>query len=102
MQLQITRLTSENLELHDKIDALNENIRKLKKQERFLAKKLRDFGGNTMPDSEPYQNDLGLSVPIRNVPSIRKKDREYLGMFSYKVGTENAIMKELVIGKFFF
>ncbi|CAG9820455.1 unnamed protein product [Phaedon cochleariae] len=38
MQMEITRLTTENLELHDKIDLLNETVRKLKKQRKVYLK----------------------------------------------------------------
>lgn len=99
MQHEITRLTTENLDLTDKNDILGESVRKLKKQVKVLLKKLKEAG---LDIDEQVSNDIEIKTPLppsRQTPSIRKKEREYLGMFSYRSGHENTIMKQLVIGK---
>lgn len=96
MQHEITRLTNENLELQDKNDTLDEQVRKLKKQVKWMAKKLKEAG----MDIEESKSDAVCSVKHeRAQPSIRKKDTEYMGMFSYPAGEEGDIMKELVVSK---
>lgn len=99
MQHEITRLTKENLELLDKNDKLLETVRKLKKEVKLLGKKLKEAGLDM--DSAVIENDSKVpALPSRQGPTIKKKDREYMGMFSFRCGDENAIMKLLVIGKF--
>ncbi|EFA06975.2 unconventional myosin-Va [Tribolium castaneum] len=101
MQHEITRLTIENLDLHDKNDTLTETVRKLKKQIKLMAKKLKEAGldmddnFNEITDNEP--NKTNVNKHTRALPSIRKKERDYLGMFSYSSGEENTIMRQLVI-----
>lgn len=46
MQHEISRLTTENLDLQEKLDASQEGNRKLKRQNKALLKKLKEFGGN--------------------------------------------------------
>lgn len=99
MQHEITRLTKENLDLQDKCDTAADNIRKLKRQIKLLMKKLKDSGF----DIDATMNDLNIPEDSvhkhgRVPPSIRKKDRDYMGMFSFKSGDESAVMKQLVIG----
>ncbi|CAH1990989.1 unnamed protein product [Acanthoscelides obtectus] len=94
MHLEITRLTTENLQLTERLDTLNETVRKLKRQIKNLTRKLKDTGVDYdssvfNPEDEIVANGIG--------PCIRKKEREYQGMFSYKFGEENVIMKRLVI-----
>jgi myosin-5 len=101
MQHEITRLTTENLDLHDKNDTLAESVRKLKKQVKLMAKKLKEAGldlDDTIADvdNEPKTN---VNKHTRALPSIRKKERDYLGMFSYPSGEENTLTKQLVIGE---
>lgn len=94
MQFEINRLTSENLDLRDRIDSINENLRKFKKREKLFLKKLRDAGFDLAADTHIDTN--GAVIMRGNEPSIRKKDRAYLGMFSFKEGDENNIMKQLL------
>ncbi|XP_025829097.1 unconventional myosin-Va [Agrilus planipennis] len=99
MQHEITRLTTENLSLHDRNDLLNESVRKLKKQVKILTRKLKeigqDFEDNVIENEINKEN--GEDKYGRMQPVVRKKEREYLGMFSYKSGDENVIMKHLVV-----
>ena len=45
LQHEITRLTGENFDLREKIENLNDNIKRLKRQLRSYMKKLNDMGG---------------------------------------------------------
>ena len=54
MQQEITRLTSENLDLQEKFDALSEKCRKYRKQIRLLAKKLKDAGVESVTDGVQF------------------------------------------------
>ncbi|KRT84142.1 Myosin head, partial [Oryctes borbonicus] len=97
MQHEITRLTKENLELQDKCDAAGDAIRKLKRQIKLLMKKLKDSG----IDVDEAMNDLNRQDEAvhkhSRTANIRKKERDYLGMFSFKVGDEPGITKQLVV-----
>lgn len=102
MQHEITRLTTENLDLLDKNDTLTESVRKLKKQVKMFAKKLKEAGldlDDVVIENDTVSNAKAPVAPNRVGPTIRKKEREYLGMFSFRSGDENLIMKQLVTGK---
>ncbi len=45
MQHEITRLTGENFDLQEKIEALNEQVKILKRQHKLYLKKLAESGG---------------------------------------------------------
>lgn len=102
MQHEIARLTAENLDLHDTKDTLSKSVQKLKKQLKQLMKKLKETGFDVDSTITVENDNNNKIVPKHNraLPSIKKKDREYLGMFSYPEGQENIIMKHLVIGKY--
>lgn len=101
MQHEITRLTSENLDLQEKIDTMAENCRKYKKHTKYLAKKLKDAG---LLDSN-FETEAAKAEPQVNseqqsfLPIVRKKDGGYLGMFEYQKGDENVIIRNLIAGK---
>lgn len=104
MQHEISRLTSENLDLLEKLDTLRlevENLKKYKKHAKYLAKKLKDAGlldasfETEVSKTEQFTNDQQALVPI-----TRKKDGGYLGMFEFQKGDENVIIRHLVAGKF--
>ncbi|XP_049824224.1 unconventional myosin-Va isoform X2 [Aethina tumida] len=99
MQHEIARLTAENLDLHDTKDTLSKSVQKLKKQLKQLMKKLKETGFDVDSTITVENDNNNKIVPKHNrpLPSIKKKDREYLGMFSYPEGQENIIMKHLVI-----
>lgn len=99
MQHEISRLTKENLELVDKNDIQLESLRKLKKEIKLLRKKLKEAGLD-LDDTIALEEESKIpALPSRQGPTIKKKDREYMGMFSYRSGDENPIMKHLVVGK---
>lgn len=98
MQHEITRLTTENLQLQDRSDSLVENVRKLKRQVKLLTKTLQESGVDV--EAPKIDEDIGESQ--RPMPMVRKKDKEYLGMFACKTDDVNDVMKQLMIGKFFY
>ncbi|XP_012285595.1 unconventional myosin-Va isoform X2 [Orussus abietinus] len=101
MQHEITRLATENLDLQEKYDKLAEECRKLRKQCKVLAKRLRDAG---LPDSVESVNDAVVSTTTHssgesgsNMPAIRKKERDYEGMFEFRAEDIGVIIRHLVI-----
>lgn len=49
MQHEISRLTTENLDLLEKFDLTQDTMRKLKKQNKILVRKLKELGGELFP-----------------------------------------------------
>uniref|UniRef100_A0A665W1W5 Myosin VAb n=1 Tax=Echeneis naucrates TaxID=173247 RepID=A0A665W1W5_ECHNA len=95
LKLEITRLTSENLELMEHQEKQDRTIRKLKKQLKFYMKKVDDFEGNHMfltQNSKVYTTN----APASSV-QITRKEREYQGMLEYKEGDESRLLKNLVV-----
>lgn len=103
MQHEITRLTTENLELVDRNDVLNDSVRKLKRQLKLLMRKIKEVGlevDESFNDIVKADEAGDAGRPGRGLPCIKKKERNYEGMFSFRSGDEAAIMKHLVIGEF--
>ncbi|EEB10549.1 myosin-5A, putative [Pediculus humanus corporis] len=101
MQHEISRLTAENLDLQEKFDLMQENTRKLKKQNKALLKKLKeldqvesqDQNAISKPDNKKYKvTDEGNNT-LPNV--MMKKERNYQGMFEYRSEDEALIVKHL-------
>ncbi|KAG5333575.1 MYO5B protein, partial [Acromyrmex heyeri] len=109
MQYEVARLTSENLELQEKYDKVAEECRRFKKQCRILAKRLKDAGyeGEERPyirgvsNAVEYANGCvaasGAHGDGSNMPIIRKKERDYEGMFEFRKEDINVIIRHLVI-----
>ncbi|XP_015519328.2 unconventional myosin-Va isoform X1 [Neodiprion lecontei] len=124
MQHEITRLTSENLDLQEKYDQISEECRKIKKQCKILAKRLKDAGydgddlrdtkdssdrfydsKDIVPDSVESTNDSSAVLATnhlsteagRNMPVIRKKERDYEGLFEFRKEDIGVIIRHLVI-----
>lgn len=97
MQHEVARLTSENLDLQEKYDKIAEECRRYKKQCRILAKRLKDAG---LPNAVEYVNGSVISNTYAdgsNMPAIRKKERDYEGMFEFRKEDTNVIIRHLVI-----
>ncbi|XP_071572144.1 unconventional myosin-Va isoform X3 [Temnothorax nylanderi] len=98
MQYEVARLTSENLELQEKYDKVAEECRRFKKQCRILAKRLKDAG---LPNAVEYANGCVAVSSTHgdgsNMPIIRKKERDYEGMFEFRKEDINLIIRHLVI-----
>ncbi|XP_044003935.1 unconventional myosin-Va isoform X2 [Aphidius gifuensis] len=101
LQHEVARLTSENLELQERFDKVFEENQKLKKRCRILAKRLRDAGLPDSSDAPSNQSDNSAqsSSTINGtiMPAIRKKEREYEGMFEFKKEHITAIIRNLVV-----
>ncbi|XP_012059689.1 PREDICTED: unconventional myosin-Va [Atta cephalotes] len=109
MQYEVARLTSENLELQEKYDKIAEECRRFKKQCRILAKRLKDAGYEG--EERPYMRGVSNAVEYTNgcvtasgahgdgsnMPIIRKKERDYEGMFEFRKEDINVIIRHLVI-----
>ncbi|XP_045538296.1 unconventional myosin-Va [Papilio machaon] len=103
-QNEIIRLTTEYLALQERVDKLSESCRRYKNQIRLLANRLKEAGiedindileGNvTLVDTSVAQQSMSI---IEMAPVTRKKEREYLGMFEYKIQDEPTIIKKLII-----
>ncbi|XP_076285323.1 dilute class unconventional myosin isoform X2 [Lasioglossum baleicum] len=101
MQHEIARVTTENLELQEKYDKIAEECRKFKRQCKILAKRLRDAG---LPDTTEPASDSAIMSSTgnsgdngSNMPAIRKKERDYEGMFEFRKEDINVIIRHLVI-----
>lgn len=103
LEQEITRLTSDNLEIVQKNHNLSESVKKLKKEVKYLMRKLKEMG--TEVEDNKYESLDMITTPLdnytnnRNPPVLKKKDKEYIGMFSFKAGEENEVMRQLVSGK---
>ncbi|KAK4885795.1 hypothetical protein RN001_002066 [Aquatica leii] len=102
MQLQITKLMASNLDLIDRNEELTDTVRKQKKQLKMLSRKIKDSGidfeeHRTENASKEDKKDEPF-IPYDRVPSVRKKEKDYLGMFTFKKGEETLIMKQLILG----
>ncbi|KAL3288840.1 hypothetical protein HHI36_003287 [Cryptolaemus montrouzieri] len=101
LQHEVTRLTTENLALHDKCDKLTDTIKKWKRQNQYLIKRLKNAGielDNTVIEMEMEDKTRKSSNPTtRRISTVKKQDKEYMGMFSFQLGEEGEIMKKLVI-----
>lgn len=97
MQHEITRLTGENLDLTEKNDALTEQVKKLKRQLKVMAKRLKEAGGGEQPASNVgTANAADVLEMSRDMPNVKHKEVEYLGMFEYKREDDQALIKNLV------
>ncbi|XP_017766826.1 PREDICTED: unconventional myosin-Va isoform X4 [Eufriesea mexicana] len=101
MQHEIARLTSENLDLQEKYNKIAEECRKFKKQCRVLAKRLKDAG---LPDTAESVSDSAIMSSTgnsadngSNLPAIRKKERDYEGMFEFRKEDINVIIRHLIV-----
>ncbi|KAK5647331.1 hypothetical protein RI129_002223 [Pyrocoelia pectoralis] len=93
---EITRITSQNVELLEKNDTQNETIRKLKKHLKVLMKQVKDKGIDLEEQMKSNESKRDMIISHERIPSVKRKEKDYLGMFSYRNGDENSIMKQLV------
>nr|CAD7430254.1 unnamed protein product [Timema monikensis] len=96
MQHEITRLTSENLDLQEKYDTLSELCRKHRKQMKQLAKKLKDAGVMEVEGTVDVVPSPAVQDQRHNLPMVKKKEREYQGMFEYRKEDEQIIVRHLI------
>ncbi|KAF9794478.1 hypothetical protein SFRURICE_006113 [Spodoptera frugiperda] len=98
-QNEIIRLAAESLALQERVDKLSESCRRYKNQIRLLVNKLKEVGiddVNDILDSNDPVVPPNASMTLEMAPVTRKKEREYLGMFEYKIQDEGLIIKKLI------
>ncbi|XP_060573083.1 unconventional myosin-Va-like isoform X4 [Ruditapes philippinarum] len=93
MQHEITRLTSENLDLREVIDKQADQIRKLKKMLKVYAKRMKD--GEAAEIQAELEKEETKSV--ENVAQIKHRERNYMGMLEYKKEDEGPLIKVLIL-----
>ncbi|KAM9807603.1 unconventional myosin-Va-like [Neosynchiropus ocellatus] len=111
LKFEITRLARENLELVEKQERQDKNMRKLKKQLKVYMRRIEQYEGrcHLLPAFivDPYSllllsetahqnNDLTLNPALRMV-NITRKEKEYQGMLEYKIGDVTRLVKNLVM-----
>ncbi|XP_063437804.1 fibrinogen-binding protein-like isoform X9 [Mytilus trossulus] len=94
MQHEITRLTSENLDLRESNDKNQDQIRKLKKMLKTYAKRLKD-GEAAEIAAEMDKDDTKSSED--NVAHVKHRERNYMGMLEYRKEDEQALIKNLIM-----
>ncbi|XP_076081183.1 unconventional myosin-Va-like isoform X3 [Mytilus galloprovincialis] len=94
MQHEITRLTSENLDLRESNDKNQDQIRKLKKMLKTYAKRLKD-GEAAEIAAEIDKDDTKSNED--NVAHVKHRERNYMGMLEYRKEDEQALIKNLIM-----
>lgn len=104
MEDEIVRLSTNNMELQESVDSLNVTIRKLKMQIKMLTKRFKEAGMDLddttnmdLDNVELQKYKATMNGHGSSMPAVRKKEREYQGMFSYRKGDEAVIMRNLII-----
>ena len=99
LQHEITRLTSENFDLRERVEGLNDNKRQYKRMLKAYMKKMSETG-TTIPDIDfaaPLEGAVEQGAVMSELMSvIRKKDNDYLGIFEYRKEQEEQILKALI------
>ncbi|XP_050358778.1 unconventional myosin-Va isoform X2 [Nymphalis io] len=98
-QNEIIRLASESLAIQERVDKLSESCRRYKNQIRLLVGKLKEAGVEDVQDILEGNETIvsqNTSTVLEIPPVMRKKEREYLGMFEYKLQDEGTIIKKLI------
>nr|XP_061812893.1 unconventional myosin-Va-like [Nerophis lumbriciformis] len=90
MELEITRLTHENLEFLEQQDKQDKTITNLKKELQLYMKRVEEL------EAQQRKTSIGTNSPAKAV-SIPRKEREYQGMLEYKEGEESRLVKSLVL-----
>ena len=107
LQHEISRLTGENFDLREKIEEISSSNKRLKKQLKLYMKRLNEVGA-ALPDVGAADGGGGAGgneVETRqqlnsesNLPVIRKKEHDFLGMFKYEKEREPQVLKALIYG----
>ena len=110
LQHEITRLTGENFDLREKIENLGDTIKRLKRQLKAYMKKLNEAGvsdvkfdfnseemGKGIAASDAADANANAAQTLNNnMPVIRKKEHDYVGMFEYKGDQLQQVLKALI------
>ncbi|XP_054612287.1 unconventional myosin-Vb isoform X2 [Dunckerocampus dactyliophorus] len=87
VQLEITRLTNDNLDLKELVEKLEKNERKLKKQLRIYMKKVQEL---EVSHSGRAKAELGRQV------TLQRKEKDFEGMLEYRKDDEAQLIKTLI------
>jgi len=93
MQHELTRLTGENFDLREKIENLNDMIKRLKKQLKIYMKKLQETGVLQTLDEE---KDMEAGDAEQSMPVIIKKEHDNLGMLEYNKEQEDKLLRVII------
>jgi len=93
MQHELTRLTGENFDLREKIEILNDTIKRLKKQLKMYMKKLQENGVMQALDEE---KDVEVGDSEQSMPVIIKKEHDNLGMLEYNKEQEDKLLRVII------
>jgi len=97
MQHELTRLTGENFDMREKIENLNDTIKRLQRQLKVYMKKVADMGDShinddtMMVDISEVQSDQDQTLPV-----ILKKEADYLGMLEYNKDQEEKLLRVII------
>ncbi|XP_061603297.1 unconventional myosin-Vb isoform X1 [Phyllopteryx taeniolatus] len=87
VQLEITRLTDDNLDQKELVEKLEKNERKLKKQLRIYMKKVQEL---EVSHSGRVKSDLGRHV------TLQRKEKDFEGMLEYDQEDEPLLIETLI------
>ncbi|XP_037122598.1 unconventional myosin-Vb isoform X3 [Syngnathus acus] len=93
VQLEITRLTDDNLDLKELVEKLEKNERKLKKQLRIYMKKVQELQASRGGSGGRAKSDLGRHV------TLQRKEKDFEGMLEYDREDEPLLIQMLVTGQ---
>ncbi|XP_077593440.1 unconventional myosin-Vb isoform X2 [Stigmatopora nigra] len=88
VQLEITRLTDDNLDLKESVEKLEKNERKLKKQLRIYMKKVQELEASR--GGARGKAELGRHV------MLQRKEKDFEGMLEYDQEDESLLVKTLI------
>jgi len=94
MQHELTRLTGENFDLREKIENLNDTVKRLKKQLKLYMKKLAESGGSVAEVEREEREESGEAD--QTLPVITRKEHSYLGMLEYPKDQEEKLLKAVI------
>ncbi|XP_071941692.1 unconventional myosin-Va-like isoform X2 [Antedon mediterranea] len=102
-QHEITRLTTENMDLMEQNEYLEKNVKKLKKQLKAAHKKLTSVGepspGLTPTTDSPVSilaNHHDMGTPNHG-PAVRHKERDLMGIIEYQADDQPRLIKNIII-----
>uniref|UniRef100_A0AAY4CN59 Myosin VB n=1 Tax=Denticeps clupeoides TaxID=299321 RepID=A0AAY4CN59_9TELE len=90
VQLEITRLTNENLDMKEMVEKLDKNERKLKKQLRIYMKKVQELEASQTMQPSRSRGELTRQV------TVQRKEKDFEGMLEYHKDDEALLVKNLI------
>uniref|UniRef100_A0A673W9K5 Unconventional myosin-Va-like n=1 Tax=Salmo trutta TaxID=8032 RepID=A0A673W9K5_SALTR len=88
---EITRLTSDNLDLMEQQEKQDKMIRKLKKQLKVYVKRAEEY------EASGQMERVAPGPEPRSPVGITRKERDFQGMLEYQRGDESKLLKSLVV-----